>query len=216
MKGLRMNLDCRSQTQVLLGLAEREVFPWLEEFAGRAAIGIDVGAAEGEYALYLLSRSTLKRVLAFDPSDRFPADLEANLALNGLHGDPRLTCVNRFVGDRDDEGSCTLDSFAAELDGPCVIKIDVDGGELAVLKGAGRWLGRRDVSWIIETHAAELERECEAMLKAAGLTTRIVKNAWWRAFVPELRPIPHNRWLVAWSDTGDGAGAFGDRSLSRS
>jgi len=35
------------------------------------------------------------------------------------------------------------------------------------------------------------------LLKAAGLTVKIVKNAWWRLFIPEHRAIPLNRWVVA-------------------
>ena len=34
-------------------------------------------------------------------------------------------------------------------------------------------------------------------LESAGYAVTVIKNAWWRVFVPEQRPIPHNRWLVA-------------------
>jgi len=197
-KGLAMRLDLRSQTQVWLGLSEREVFSYLRTFAQRARTGIDIGAAEGEYALYFLSRPNMKHVLAFDPSEGFPREINENLALNGFRDDRRAILKKQYVTNFDDETHCTLDSAAADLEGPFVVKIDVDGGEAEVLKGAARLLGRDDVGWIIETHSIDLERECEGILKASGLKTSIVKNAWWRTVVPEVRPCAHNRWLVAW------------------
>jgi len=29
------------------------------------------------------------------------------------------------------------------------------------------------------------------------LVCQIIKDAWWRVIVPEMRPIEHNRWLWA-------------------
>jgi hypothetical protein len=199
-KGLRMNLDLRNQTQAWLGLAEREVFACLGAFSRLAKTGIDIGAADGEYTLFFLSQPNIKQVFAFDPSERFPADLSANLALNGFNGALRSRLIKKYVSNTEDDNHCTLDSFAIDLEGPCVVKIDVDGGEGAVLQGAPKFLDRKDVSWIIETHSLDLERECEQILSAKGFSTKVIKNAWWRAVIPEQRPIAHNRWLAAWHD----------------
>jgi hypothetical protein len=199
-KGLRMNLDLRSQTQAWLGLAEREVFACLRAFSRLAKTGIDIGAADGEYTLFFLSQPNIKQVFAFDPSERFPADLSANLALNGFNGARRSKLIKKYVSNTEDDNHCTLDSFAIDLEGPCIVKIDVDGGEGAVLQGAPKFLDRKDVSWIIETHSLDLERECEQILSAKGFSTKVIKNAWWRVVIPEQRPIPHNRWLAAWHD----------------
>ena len=139
-------------------------------------------------------------MFAFDPSERFPADLSANLGLNGFHGDLRSRLIKKYVSDHEDDNHCRLDSFATGLEGPCVVKIDVDGGEGTVLRGAPFFLDRKDVSWIIETHSLELERECEHILNSKGFSTIVIKNSWWRAFIPEQRPTPHNRWLVARHD----------------
>jgi FkbM family methyltransferase len=35
---------------------------------------------------------------------------------------------------------------------PLFVKVDVEGGELAVLRGAGEWLDDRRVTWLIECH----------------------------------------------------------------
>jgi hypothetical protein len=174
--GLRMNLDLRNHTQAWLGLYEREVFSYLHAFSRNVTTGIDIGAADGEYTLFFMSQPNIKQVFAFDPSERFPADLSANLALNGFNGDLRSRLIKKYVSNHEDDNHCTLDSFANDLEGPCVVKIDVDGGEGAVLQGAPRFLDRRDVSWIIETHSLELERECEQILSSKEFSTKVIKN----------------------------------------
>ena len=65
-----------------------------------------------------------------------------------------------------------------------------------VLRGADALIKRPQVRWIIETHTPKLERDCLAILQAAGYQTRVVPNAWWRVILPEMR-IGHNRWFVA-------------------
>ena len=78
--------------------------------------------------------------------------------------------------------------------------MDVDGAEEQILKGAKTINALTDVRWLIETHSNELESLCEGILTVAGFQTRIIPNAAWRVFVPEQRPIEHNRWLAAWKN----------------
>lgn len=82
-----------------------------------------------------------------------------------------------------------------------MIKIDVEGAELDVLKGAEQTLRRLPCGVVVETHALHLEKECLALLQGLGYQTRIVRNGWYRALLPETRKIPHNRWLVATKPT---------------
>jgi Methyltransferase FkbM domain len=199
-RGLKMNLDLSYQLQIWLGLAERELFSSLNAIGPRARTGVDIGSLNGEYAIYFLSQRDMKHVFACDPLDQFPPSLATSLALNGLSDDPRLRIVQKFVSERTDDKNCTLDSMAADLEGPVAIKIDVDGGEGNVLRGAEKMLNRRDVYWIVETHSADLERECEAVFRSSNLKTRIIDKAWWRFFLPEMRTLMHNRWMAVWSD----------------
>ena len=78
--------------------------------------------------------------------------------------------------------------------------MDVDGAEAEILKGATALNRMAGVRWLIETHSKDLERECVKQLEAAGFENRIIRNAWWRVVIPELRPIEHNRWLAAWKE----------------
>ena len=91
----------------------------------------------------------------------------------------------------------TLDSLNLDRDKPGFIKIDVDGPECDVLDSGARLLSKADVCLLVETHSLELELGCIDRLEKLGYVCSVIRNAWWRIFVPEQRPIAHNRWLWA-------------------
>jgi Methyltransferase FkbM domain len=200
--GLTMNLDLTTQTQVFAGTFEREVQGWLQTFSADARTAIDVGTAEGEYSLFFLRKTGAQRVLAFEPMDSCRTRFRENLALNGLERDSRLRISDKTVGAADSADMAKLDSILDEVELPVVVKVDVDGAEMDVLRGAGKLIALPRVRWIIETHTPALEQECIEHMKAAGYWTRIVPNAWWRILLPEMReaahrPENHNRWFIA-------------------
>ncbi len=195
-----MGLSLRSQTQVYLGLFEKEIHPWLNRLSKGIATAIDIGAAHGEYTLYFLTKTKATKVFAVEPDVSLFPYLHENLRLNGLDQSQRLEISTKFLGVSDTEQEIRLDSLANSLHAPCFIKMDVDGAEEQILKGAKTINALTDVRWLIETHSNELESLCEGILTVAGFQTRIIPNAAWRVFVPEQRPIEHNRWLAAWKN----------------
>ncbi len=50
-RGLKMDLDLQSQTQIYAGLFERELYDWVYRLAKHIRTGIDAGAGQGEYRL---------------------------------------------------------------------------------------------------------------------------------------------------------------------
>ena len=199
-KGITMELSFRHQTQIYLGLFERETHGWLKRLSREIHTAIDIGADRGEYTLLFLMRTKATRVLAFEPSPESLPLLHENLKLNSLADSRRLEISPAMVGDSDGAGRIRLDSLIESIQLPCFIKMDVDGAEAEILKGATALNRTGGVRWLIETHSIELERECVKQLEAAGFETRIIRNAWWRVVIPELRPIEHNRWLAAWKE----------------
>lgn len=199
-KGITMELSLQNEAQAYVGLFERETHPWLRRLSKSIKTAIDIGSANGEYALYFLMKTEAKSVNLFEPDASCLPVLQSNLALNGLQDTKRLTISSKLVGDSDAEGQLRLDSLAASIDPPCLIKMDVDGAEVSVLRGAAKVNGLRGIRWLIETHSVENEIECVRILSDAGFQTRIIPNAWWRVVIPEYRPIPHNRWLAAWKN----------------
>jgi hypothetical protein len=202
-RGLRMELDLSTQTQLYIGTFEREVYHWLERLSADIQCAIDVGAYEGEYTLYFLAKTPARQVISFEPDLAIHPRLLGNLELNNLAGDARFTLGSSFVGAEDSANVVTLDSLLPSISTPCLIKVDVEGGESSVLNGAQRLLRSGLVRWIIETHSQDQEEQCLRILRAAGYQTRIIPNAWWRVFLPELRVsqvICFNRWLAAATD----------------
>lgn len=196
-RGLKMNLDLASQTQLYLGLFEREVYTALTRLSSGVSSAVDIGIAHGEYTLYFLARTQAAKVFGFEPSEEGRAKLLANLELNDLAHDARLSISAKFVATDSSESACNLDSLLSSITLPCLIKMDVDGGEAAVLSGARGLLQLPRVRWLIETHSAQLEQNCISTLTQSGYETRIIPNAWWRFFLPDQRPGEHNRWLIA-------------------
>lgn len=112
------------------------------------AVCLDVGANYGFISLVMaLSAAPHGRVFSFEPA-RFIFDaLLSNGRTNGLEGVCRP--VNAFVTDRphpptENAPSVSVDEFVESEKLPRVdfIKIDTDGGDAAVLRGAARTLAR--------------------------------------------------------------------------
>jgi hypothetical protein len=195
-RGIRMNLNLTHQTQIFLGLFERETHPWVRRLSENINTAIDIGAAHGEYTLFFLRNTTASQVYAFEPDATMLSHLKNNLELNPEANTGRLILYAKFLGGPN--SAVCLDTLAERISLPCFIKMDVDGAEAEILSGATVINALPDIRWLIETHSTELERACVIQLECLGFKTKIVRNAWWRYIVPEQRPIAHNRWLVAW------------------
>lgn len=194
-KGIQMCLSLEHQSQVLAGLFEREAYPWLERLSDGIVTAIDIGAAHGEYTLFFLLRTAAQKVYAFEPDSAILPVLRHNLELNGAARSERLEVIGKPVNEE-----MTLDSFAKCIRTPCLIKMDVDGHEAAILNGAKKLNSVPGVRWLIETHSKDLELACIDKLKLVGFKTQVVPNAWWRVILPEQRVSEQNRWLVGWKD----------------
>jgi hypothetical protein len=198
-RGLKMEIDLQYASQFWVGLYERETYRWIRQFAAGCCSGVDVGAAQGEFTLYLLRSSRASRIVAFDPDPEYDATFTRNLNINGFSEGDRLMRFRQFVG-IGANGTVRLDTFVGILSSPVFIRVDVDGFEMDVLQGAVGMLEQMKVRLLVETHSVELEKRCKYFLQKLGYHTKIVKNAWWRTLLKDQRPIGFNRWLVASND----------------
>lgn len=197
-RGIRLHLDLQCELQVYAGLYERETYADMRRLARGCRTFIDLGAAKGELSVYFLRKPGIERVIAAEPAENERVLFGANLALNSLRADQRLRIHAGFAGEGLGPDWRTLDDLAAGVPPPLFIKIDIDGPEAAVLATGQHTLATKDCRLLIETHSPEAELDCDAQLTGVGYRTRIIYPAWWRIVLPEHRPIPHNRWLVAW------------------
>jgi FkbM family methyltransferase len=168
-----------------LGTFER---PEQEAFARTVRPGdvvFDLGANAGFYTLLSAKLAgPTGRVVAFEPVPRNLGYLRRHLAINGCEN---VTVVAAAVADRlgrarfhdgpahtvgalTDDGEyevdvTTLDDVAGVA--PKVIKIDVEGAEAAVLRGARRVLREARPIVLLSTHSTALREECTALLREA-------------------------------------------------
>lgn len=166
----------------------------LDSLKGESDVRIaDVGGGVGYYSI--LSKLVIPNatVYCFEPLADHAEAIEANLALNSVRegvniireGVSDTIGSSRFLelhyGSRlmsDDEAdtstpsvpTTTLAKLVSEASGPLdLVKVDVQGLELSVLKGAKPAFGsiRR---WIIGTHGKDIHQACAAILTEAGYT----------------------------------------------
>lgn len=192
-QGMLMELDLAHQLQRHWGLDERELMAVFRRLIPSCKSLVDIGANDGYYTMAFL-QSSADRVVACEPEPSMDR-LLANAQANGYRTNKRFTAVRRFIGEGEDYLSVT--DLVKDLPRPIFLKVDVEGGEMALLKGAGACPFLLDMRWLIETHSKELEEQCLAWLNSHGYRTRIIHNASWRLLLPEQRPLAHNRWLVA-------------------
>lgn len=197
-KDLQMRLSLESQTQVYLGLWERETYSWVYRLSQGIRTAIDIGAAHGEYTLFFLKKTTAEKVYAFEPDTGIAEAFLHNLGINDLSSSDRLILSTSFVGTNCVERTVSLDSLLPGVIWPCLIKMDVDGAEEEILKGSRILNSYPGTRWLIETHSKELELACIRILSDNGFRTRVIPNAWWRVILPEQRNVEQNRWLAAW------------------
>ena len=180
-----------------LGSYEREKQEHLARLVRPGDVVYDVGANAGYYTL-LASRlaGPAGRVVAFEPVPLNLARLRAHLRLNhvanatvveaavsDVEGDARFTTTDCTetghiaAADPDPHAVGELEVrlvsidarvAAGEIPPPDVMKIDVEGAELGVLRGAERVLRAHRPRLLVELHTPEMDRECPAFLEALG------------------------------------------------
>lgn len=159
----------------------------------------DVGANVGYYTLLASHKvGPSGCVVAFEP---FPANvrlIKRHLRLNRVRnvsvhqvavsdreGRARFAPnASNAMGKLSDAGSIdvamvSLDSVVttASLPDPTLLKIDVEGAELGVLRGAAKLLDRARPSILLATHGANVHQQCCDFLRGAGYLVRPIDES---------------------------------------
>jgi hypothetical protein len=151
----------------ILGIYERELWAWTER---ACALGfdtiIDIGAAEGYYAVGMTYRLPNARIIAFEMDPLGRALLSKMAALNDVSG--RL----------DIREKCELDNLAQAIPigGKCLIISDVEGYE-SVLLDPHRIPALKNVYLMVELHD-DHEPNVTATLRARFQPTHDIEEIW--------------------------------------
>jgi len=167
------------------------------KLVNRGDVVFDIGANVGIYTL-LFSEAIGRpgRVFAFEPSPLNVRHLERHLELNRVWN---VEVVEVAVSDSSGtatfdttSGSCTgrletggdlavdtttIDEFVgANHVRPSLIKIDVEGSEALVLRGAARTLRELRPQILLATHSADIKRECLDILAGHDYDVREIAD----------------------------------------
>ena len=179
LKGFRMRVDWQLHRSFAYGSWEPEVVRSIQDHVHSGTRVLDIGAQSGFYSL-LLSRlvGPAGTVFAFEPLPANFRILEENLRLNSIQNVMiRREAVSDFSGNisfdfpreevsliagpllpSDNLGTfqvpaISLDEFVRQTGGPIhFIKMDVEGAETAVLRGAVQTLKAFHPSMVVELH----------------------------------------------------------------
>jgi hypothetical protein len=197
-RGARIVANPRASLRKLLGVYEHELNAWLSAALPRVSRLIDVGANDGYFsfggaaAMRRAGRSA--EIICFEPQAQHLAELRRAMDAQS-EPLPALRLVAAMVGGHEDADTTTLDALAVADHDNTLIKIDVEGGELAVIAGARSWL-RPSNLFLIEVHDSSYVEPLKKTFASHGLTLTQI----------DQRPLPilgreqrdeDNRWLVS-------------------
>lgn len=159
------------------GYYESEVFEALRPFLGAGTVFWDIGGNFGLHSVTAKLLAPATQVFVFEPNPAMIHEIQANARLNGValeimscaladsggprtfhvndHGNAGMSTLHAWDGghyDRQITVECARgDELVANgrLPAPTVLKLDVEGGEAAVLAGLGTLLCRSELRAIV-------------------------------------------------------------------
>lgn len=193
-KGMYVNYGMSGRLQHLTGLYEKEIHAFIKRGILRSDYLINVGANDGYYVLAFLKSG--KPCLACEPGVA-AKDIAINAALNGYYPCDGFQLEKRLIGNDAGFDYVGVAELTKNIHQAKFFLVDIDGGEIELLKSCGEEFNHGNCFWLIETHSKILEDQCISYLLGRKYKVKIIKNAWWRCLIPENRPLDHNRWLYA-------------------
>jgi FkbM family methyltransferase len=176
----------------MLGTYEPSALRVIKSILRSDDVFVDVGAHAGYYTL--VCARLAKKVIAFEPNSSNCKFLRFNVLINKLknviavraavsdfNGHAELYIPKRGARTLSDQGTLvhegkrsvevpvvTLDTFFEHIDKPSVIKIDVEGAELNVIKGALKTIVKGVRLIIVEIHSSDVKVPITELLRDLG------------------------------------------------
>lgn len=197
----------RHSIRKMLGVYEYELNGWIRAALHEADGLLDLGANDGYFTFgcaAAFARSGRRcQIACFEPDPHYAGVLRR--AARRYDGTKvQIDVHQKFVRSvARDEAAVTLAKVTLdrlEPDARVLVKIDIEGAELDVLKAAGSWLAPRSL-FVIEVHSWSLLQPIVDLARDAGLVfDQIDQRPHW-LFGCEQRDAD-NRWLVSRLEPG--------------
>jgi hypothetical protein len=199
-RGARIVMNPRESMRKVFGLYEHELNGWLEQALKRVMRVLDVGANDGYFcfgcAAAFRRLGIRGTITAFEPQDKHALTLRESVAAQEGQ-DIRIEIVQALVGQQEGNGMTTLDALAVATPErrQTLIKIDVEGAEVDVVKGAQTWMDSSNL-FVIEVHQEAYLAKLKEMFAARGHELRQVEQRALPLLGREVRDTA-NWWLVS-------------------
>jgi hypothetical protein len=129
---------------------------WLKENLRPDEVFYDIGSCYGFFPALVSSIQPGAKVHAFEANWRLCIHLRKNAERYRDRSEWAVT--NKFVGEADDAQTVRLDSYSKANGMPSLIKCDVDGAEIHVLRGCREIIAARQTEFLLEVHPHELPK----------------------------------------------------------
>lgn len=202
-RGAAIIVNPRNSLRKIFGVYEHELNHWLKRVLPHIRRALDVGACDGYFtfgcAAALRRFGKEGEIIAFEPLQEFVDTLRDSAASQPC-GTPQVTVVQTMVGSQERPGVTTLDAVQWRVGDPTsrthtLVKIDVEGAEVEVLKGALSWLDPTNY-FVIEVHEEAFLDSIPRLFAARGLRLTRVDQQPLPVLGREMRG-EKNWWLVS-------------------
>ena len=203
-RGLRYPICLPADKGIWTGTYELELAQAMAQAVPRGSVCLDIGGWRGFFG-GVMALAGAARVVIFEPLPANVAQIRKMIELNpSLPVELMEAAVSETDGEiefhimpESSMGKMAASSFQAgtttgqrikvrtvaldpllergQLAAPAVIKIDVEGAELLVLRGARKLLAQHGPTLFMEIHSHALGRDCRALLTELGYSVRTVE-----------------------------------------
>lgn len=200
LRGMSLHIDPRVQADVVVGAYERRLSRHVARLLRPGDAAFDVGSHLGYFGILMGSVvGPTGSVICFEPDPTLHAALQENVTRNRDLISADVTVTRLAVGPARGRASfetgghstrgrlsdvgdvevemITLDDAVERFGAPRFVKVDVEGGELDVLRGGRALVESRVASFGIEIHGKDLGDSCRRVLEAAGYDCRFLNEA---------------------------------------